>query len=58
MHLDDMQLADASSWEALHYLSRNLSGTPMLVILAARPGELFEQPPAAEVVPSLEQDGS
>ena len=57
MHLDDMQLADASSWEALHYLSRNLSGTPMLVILAARPGELFEQPPAAEVVPSLEQDG-
>jgi class 3 adenylate cyclase/DNA-binding CsgD family transcriptional regulator/tetratricopeptide (TPR) repeat protein len=57
VHLDDVHLADASSWETLLYLARNLSATPMLAILAARPGELFEQPPAVEVVPSLEQEG-
>jgi DNA-binding CsgD family transcriptional regulator len=55
--LDDVHLADASSWEALLYLARNLLGIPILVVLAARSGELFEQPPAAEVVRSLEQDG-
>lgn len=49
--LDDVHLADASSWEALLYLARNLSGTPILVVLAARSGELFEQPPAATSVP-------
>jgi DNA-binding CsgD family transcriptional regulator len=55
--LDDVHLADASSWEALLYLSRNLAGTPILAVLAARSSELFDQPAAAEVVPSLEQDG-
>jgi len=55
--LDDVHLADASSWEALAYLARNLSSAPVLVVATARAAELDAQPIAAEVLASLEQDG-
>ncbi|MGH9003798.1 MAG: AAA family ATPase, partial [Acidimicrobiia bacterium] len=56
--LDDAHWADASSWEALQYLARNLPQRPLLVILAARPAELGEQPLPVQVLLGLEQDGS
>jgi class 3 adenylate cyclase/tetratricopeptide (TPR) repeat protein len=55
--LDDIHLADASSWEALQYLTRNLPGTSLLVVAAARPDELADQPVATQVLFGLEQDG-
>ncbi|HEV8625205.1 MAG TPA: AAA family ATPase, partial [Acidimicrobiia bacterium] len=54
--LDDVHLADASSWEALAYLARNLSDCRILVIAAARLGELADQHAANEVLFSLEQE--
>ena len=33
--LDDVHLADGSSWEALNYLSRNLADSRLLILLAA-----------------------
>jgi DNA-binding CsgD family transcriptional regulator len=54
--LDDVHLADAASLEALGYLVRNLTGTPLLVVATARPTELVEHPIAREVALSLEQD--
>jgi DNA-binding CsgD family transcriptional regulator len=56
--LDDAHWADASSWEALQYLARNLPRSPLLVILAARPAELGEQPLSVQVLFGLEQDGA
>lgn len=55
--LDDLHLADASSWETLHYLARNLSHSPILVIASARPAELDGLPIAREVLAWLERDG-
>ena len=55
--LDDAHLADDSSWEALHYCARNLRSSPVLVVVAARPGELAGQPAAVQVLFGLEQDG-
>ena len=55
--LDDAHLADASSWEALHYCARNLRSTPVLVVVTARPAELRGQPGALQVLFGLEQDG-
>jgi class 3 adenylate cyclase/DNA-binding CsgD family transcriptional regulator len=55
--LDDVHLGDGSSWEALNYLSRNLAGSRLLVLLAARPEELADHPVAGEVVRALEQEG-
>ena len=57
LFLDDVHLADASSWEALAYLARNLSDTRILVIAAARLGELADQHAANEVLFGLEQEG-
>ncbi|HEY3240710.1 MAG TPA: AAA family ATPase [Acidimicrobiia bacterium] len=53
--LDDAHLADASSWEALHYLSRNAPTAPVLLVVTARPGELSG--PAAEVLAGLDREG-
>jgi predicted ATPase len=53
--LDDAHLADASSWEALHYLSRNAPTAPVLLVITARPGELSG--PAAEVLAGLDREG-
>jgi DNA-binding CsgD family transcriptional regulator/tetratricopeptide (TPR) repeat protein len=56
--LDDVHLADASSWEALRYLQRRLSGARIAVLLTARPAELARSPIAAEVLLGLDQDGA
>jgi DNA-binding CsgD family transcriptional regulator len=55
--MDDMHLADASSWEALHYLARNLPGARVLLIVIARTAELREHPVAGEILLGLEHDG-
>jgi DNA-binding CsgD family transcriptional regulator len=55
--LDDVHLADSSSWEALHYLARSLAGEPILIIATARPHEIESQPGAREVLLSLHKDG-
>jgi class 3 adenylate cyclase/tetratricopeptide (TPR) repeat protein len=54
--LDDVHLAEASSWEALQYLIHNLAGG-LLVVATARPDELFDQAVAAQVLFGLEQQG-
>jgi DNA-binding NarL/FixJ family response regulator len=54
--LDDAHLADASSWEALGYLARNIPAARVLVLAAARPAELSENDTATEVVLGLEQE--
>jgi DNA-binding CsgD family transcriptional regulator len=55
--LDDVHLADASSWELLGYLGRNLARAPLLIVMTARPGELAEQAVAQRTVLALQQDG-
>jgi hypothetical protein len=55
--LDDIHLADGSSWEALNYLTRNLVGCRILLLLAARPAELPEARIANDVLLGLEQEG-
>jgi DNA-binding CsgD family transcriptional regulator len=55
--LDDMHLADASSWEALGYLARNLADSPLLVLAAARPVELSGHEAAPRVLLALDQEG-
>jgi class 3 adenylate cyclase/DNA-binding CsgD family transcriptional regulator len=55
--LDDVHLADGSSWEALNYLARNLAWSPVLFVLAARPEELAAQAMASEMLLGLEQEG-
>jgi putative transposase of IS4/5 family DUF4096/AAA ATPase-like protein len=55
--LDDVHLADASSWEALSYLARSLTDARVLVVATARPAELAAQPVGTEVLLGLEQEG-
>jgi class 3 adenylate cyclase/tetratricopeptide (TPR) repeat protein len=55
--LDDVHMADASSWEALHYLAHNLADARVLVVVTARPAELAEQGVASQVLLGLEQEG-
>ncbi len=55
--LDDVHLADGSSWEALSYLTRNLIDCRILLLLAARPAELAEDRVANNVLLGLEQEG-
>lgn len=55
--LDDIHLADMSSWEALRYLARRLSGASIGVLATARPGELHRHPIADEVRVGLTEDG-
>jgi tetratricopeptide (TPR) repeat protein len=55
--LDDVHLADSSSWEALHYLAHNLADARVLVVAAARPAELAEHGVASQVLLGLEQEG-
>jgi hypothetical protein len=54
--LDDVHLADSSSWEALSYLAHNVSGG-LLILAAARPTELTGHPVAMQVLFGLEQEG-
>jgi DNA-binding CsgD family transcriptional regulator len=55
--LDDLHLADTSSWEALDYLAHNLSDARVLVLGCVRPGELGGLSVAKQVVFRLEQEG-
>ena len=55
--LDDVQLADASSWELLGYLGRTLARAPLLVVMTARPEELAGEAVAQRTILSLQQDG-
>jgi DNA-binding CsgD family transcriptional regulator len=55
--LDDVHLADASSWEAVDYLTRNLSTSPILLVAAARQAELENHQIAVDVLLGLEQAG-
>jgi class 3 adenylate cyclase/DNA-binding CsgD family transcriptional regulator len=55
--LDDVHDADASSWDALHYLARNLAGCPVLVLATARPADLAGQVAPRQILLGLEQDG-
>jgi DNA-binding CsgD family transcriptional regulator/tetratricopeptide (TPR) repeat protein len=55
--LDDVHLADASSWAALEYLARNLAGAPVLVVATARRAELADRPFGLDVLAALEQEG-
>jgi ATP/maltotriose-dependent transcriptional regulator MalT len=55
--LDDVHLADASSWEALRYLGRRLSDAPVAVVATARPSGLRAQEVAGEVLVGLDDDG-
>jgi DNA-binding CsgD family transcriptional regulator len=55
--LDDVHLADESSWQALGYLAHNLASARILILAAARPAELAAQPAATEVLLGLEQEG-
>jgi len=54
--LDDAHVADASSWEGLGYLARNLPDAPVLVLAAARPAELTEHETGMRVLLALEQE--
>jgi DNA-binding CsgD family transcriptional regulator len=54
--LDDAHLADASTWEALGYLARNIPDARMLVLVAVRPVELDEHTAAIDVILGLEQE--
>jgi class 3 adenylate cyclase/DNA-binding CsgD family transcriptional regulator len=55
--LDDVHLADGSSWEALNYLARNLADRRILLILAGRPVELADSDVATQALLGLEQEG-
>ena len=55
--LDDIHLADGSSWEALNYLTRNMGDCRILLLLAARPVELAAARVANDVLLGLEQEG-
>jgi class 3 adenylate cyclase/DNA-binding CsgD family transcriptional regulator len=54
--LDDMHLADASSWEALRYFARHADDARLLIIATARPAELAQREVASEILFELEQD--
>jgi DNA-binding CsgD family transcriptional regulator len=55
--LDDVQMADASSLDALHYLLRNLPHSRLLILATARPADLAAQSGPRQMLLGLEQDG-
>ena len=54
--LDDMHIADASSWETLDYVARNMIDSRVLVLVCARLGETVERAVGEHVLFGLEQD--
>lgn len=54
--LDDVQLADASSWEAFNFIARNLRNARLLLLAVGRPGELAGQQIPTEITLALEQE--
>jgi len=55
--LDDMHLADASSWQMLDYVAGNMIDSRVLVLVCARLGEMVERALGEHVLFGLEQDG-
>jgi DNA-binding NarL/FixJ family response regulator len=55
--LNDVHLADPSSWEALSHLADQFSDAPILVLATARGGELAEAPTALRTILDLEEMG-
>lgn len=55
--LDDVQWCDEASAELLHYVTRMNRHRPVLVVLAAREGELADNVPMLRVLRSLRRDG-
>lgn len=55
--LDDVHVADASSWEALRYFARHLDDSRLLVVATARPADLAGQEAAAQALFELDEDG-
>jgi DNA-binding CsgD family transcriptional regulator len=55
--LDDIHLADASSWQLLHYLGGTLRDSPVVILAAARPAELAKTRIGTELALRLEQEG-
>jgi predicted ATPase/DNA-binding SARP family transcriptional activator len=55
--LDDLQWCDEASAELLHYVTRMIRHRPVLVVLAARGGELADNVPILRVLSSLRRDG-
>ena len=56
--LDDVHLADPSSWDVLRHVTRRLPDLALLVVATARPAELAANDVAAQVLLELEQDGA
>ena len=54
--LDDVHNADASSWQALYHIARQLPDRPVLVLATARTADLARHPVAHQVLVGLEQD--
>ncbi|MGH8972699.1 MAG: helix-turn-helix transcriptional regulator [Acidimicrobiia bacterium] len=55
--IDDVNEADASSLEALHYLAHSCLDTRLLVVATARPVDLTGTPLAGDIMLRLEQEG-
>jgi len=54
--LDDVHNADASSWQALYHMARQLPDRPVLVLATARIADLAQHAVAGQVLVGLEQD--
>lgn len=55
--IDDVHLADQSSWEALRFIARRLHGLPVGVLATARTGDLQPNALATDVLHALDDDG-
>jgi DNA-binding SARP family transcriptional activator/tetratricopeptide (TPR) repeat protein len=55
--LDDLHWFDEASAGLLHYIARTPSASPVLVVCAARPGELSDNTAALRLVRGLSRDG-
>jgi DNA-binding SARP family transcriptional activator len=55
---DDVQWCDAASAELLHYVSRMCRHRPLMILLAARAGELHDNEPMLRLLRGLRRDHS
>lgn len=54
---DDVQWCDESSAAALHFIARTHRGQPLLMVMAARDGELRDNAPMQQALRGLRRDG-
>jgi tetratricopeptide (TPR) repeat protein len=57
LRLDDFHWSDEASAMLLHYLARRNRERPLMIMLAARDGELADNPAAGRVLRDLRRDG-